>query len=510
MLLTPKKYVEGCMLYKVVSTTPPPINLVANNSRFVSLFKEVEMADSIESREDSGKGLKENVRFTVSDALDSIKLNKFTWSIFFLVGLAMMFDGYDYMIVSYTMPQIAQEWGLDSVAKGSLSSWSMVGLVIGSFMAGPLSDTFGRKKIITIAVFGYGLLTIPVFFAPNFLFFAIFRVAAGVGLGLCTPIVTTLFAEFTPTRYRSFFVTFGMAWMIMGWVMAGIIGTAVVSVTTWHWCYLIGGLPAIFAFVLWKFLPESPHWYANKGNTEKAAETLMLIERRAGKKIAFDLAAQNIIVPPKPKTVGPKAVLSNRYIKMTLGFWIIYFAGNFAIYGVNAWLPSLMLERGYELPAAYALAIAQNAAAVIANCSTGVMAEKLGRRKNLMVGFALSLLAIILAAQISGMYALVLGAMIFLGFALNYMITALQPLMAESYPTEFRNTGVGMTVAVGRVGGIVAPIVLGLLLSLNLGYANTFMFLLIPIAIGMIAAIILVKKETQGKTIDDLCVEEEA
>ena len=66
--------------------------------------------------------------FTVSDALDSIGINKFTWSIFFLVGLAMMFDGYDYMIVSYTMPQIAAEWGLDSVAKGSLSSWSMVGL----------------------------------------------------------------------------------------------------------------------------------------------------------------------------------------------------------------------------------------------------------------------------------------------------------------------------------------------------------------------------------------------
>jgi len=436
--------------------------------------------------------------------LDSIGLNKFTWSIFFLVGLAMMFDGYDYMIVSYTMPQIALEWGLDSVAKGSLSSWSMVGLVIGSFLAGPLSDSFGRKKVITIAVFGYGLLTIPVFFAPNFLFFAVFRVLAGVGLGLCTPVVTTLFAEFTPTRYRSFFVTFGMAWMIVGWVVAGLVSTVVVSIATWHWCYLIGGFPAVFAFFLWKFLPESPHWYANKGNTEMAAQTLQLIEKRAGKPMGFCLLGSNIIIPPKPKTLGPKAVLSGRYIKVTLGFWIIYFAGNFAIYGVNAWLPSLMIERGYEISAAYALAIAQNAAAVIANCSTGVMAEKLGRRRNLLLGFSLSLLAIIAAAQVSGSYAVVLAAMIFLGFALNYMITALQPLMAESYPTEFRNTGVGMTVAVGRVGGIVAPVILGLLLSLNLGYSNTFMFLLIPIAIGMLASIALIHKETQGMTIDEL------
>ncbi|HBT96033.1 MAG TPA: MFS transporter [Coriobacteriia bacterium] len=443
-------------------------------------------------------------RFTVSDALDSIKINKFTWSIFFLVGLSMMFDGYDYMIVSYTMPQIAQEWGLDSVAKGSLSSWSMVGLVVGSFLAGPLSDTFGRKKIITLSVFFYGLMTIPVFFAPNFTFFAVMRVIAGVGLGVCTPIVTTLFAEFTPTRYRSFFVTFGMAWMIVGWVVAGVVGTAVVQVASWHWCYLIGGLPAIFAFFLWKFLPESPHWCANKGKTAQAVEVLKLIERRAGRKIDCVLEAGNIIIPPKPKTAGPRAVLSPKYIKITIGFWIVYFAGNFAIYGVNAWLPSLMLERGYEVTSAYALAIAQNAAAVIANCITGVMAEKIGRRRNLLVGFAASLVSIVLAAQVAGAYALVLGVMIFLGFALNYMITAQQPLMAEAYPTEFRNTGVGLTVAVGRIGGIIAPVVLGALLSLNLGYANTFMFLLIPIAIGMLAALLLIKKETKGKTIDDL------
>lgn len=449
-------------------------------------------------------GPSKSLKFTVSDALDSIGINKFTWSVFFLVGLAMMFDGYDYMIVSYTMPQIGAEWGLDSVAKGSLSSWSMVGLVVGSFLAGPLSDNFGRKKIITFAVFFYGLLTIPVFFSPNFIFFAVFRVIAGVGLGICTPIVTTLFAEFTPTKYRSFFVTFGMAWMIVGWVVAGVVGTAVVQVASWHWCYLIGGLPAIFAFFLWKFLPESPHWLVSKNKTAQAIEVLHLIENRSGKKMSVTLEAQNIIVPAKPKTVGPQAVLSGKYLKITIGFWIIYFAGNFAIYGVNAWLPSLMLERGYEVTSAYALAISQNAAAVIANCTTGFMAEKLGRRKNLMLGFVASLISIVLAAQVSGAYALVLGVMIFLGFALNYMITALQPLMAESYPTEFRNTGVGMTVAVGRIGGIVAPIVLGALIGLNMGYSNTFMFLLIPIAIGMLAALILVKKETKGKTIDDL------
>ena len=158
-------------------------------------------------------------KFTISQAIDSLGVSKFTISIFFLVGIAMMFDGYDYMIISYTNTQIMQEFfgpaGNDAL-KGALSSWSTIGIVVGSFAAGPLSDKFGRKKILTIGTFMYGLLTIPCIFAPNYEVFAVFRVLAGLFLGVCTPIVTTLFTEFTPTKQRSFFITFGMAWMIVG------------------------------------------------------------------------------------------------------------------------------------------------------------------------------------------------------------------------------------------------------------------------------------------------------
>lgn len=90
--------------------------------------------------------------------------------------------------------------------------------------AGPLSDRFGRRKILTFGTFMYGLLTIPCIFAPNYEIFATFRVIAGLFLGVCTPIVTTLFTEFTPTKQRSFFITFGMAWMIVGWVVAALGG----------------------------------------------------------------------------------------------------------------------------------------------------------------------------------------------------------------------------------------------------------------------------------------------
>ncbi|MBC3803075.1 MFS transporter [Acetobacterium fimetarium] len=441
--------------------------------------------------------------FSISEAMDSFGVNKFTWKIFFLLGFAMVFDGYDYMIVSYTMPQIAQEWGLSAIAKGSLSSWSLIGLVVGGALSGIISDKIGRRKTLTIAIGLYSLLTVPIYFSSSFTMFALFRVLAGVGLGACIPVVTTAFSESTPTNKRAIFITFGMAWMIVGWVVAGLVATAVIPLFGWRLCYLIGGIPLLYSILLYFKMPESVYWLANKGYREKAVKALQNIERIAtGKSSDWDPEA--LIIPPQPKQAGPRALFTKQYIGITAGIWIMYFCGCFIVYGINAWLPSLMLEKGLAVSSAYGLAIAQNAAAIIANCTTGFVAEAVGRKKNLIISFAVGGSSVIIMANIGGGYGAILAACIFLGFAINYSITAVQPLMAEAYPTEFRNTGVAWCQAFGRIGGACAPIVAGMIIGLGKGYAVSFMFYAIPAVIGLLAAVFLVKKETKGKSLDEL------
>ncbi|HZK53371.1 MAG TPA: MFS transporter [Desulfosporosinus sp.] len=444
--------------------------------------------------------------FSISEVIDSLGINKFTWSIFFFLGMAMVFDGYDYMIVSYTMPQIAAEWGLNAIQKGSLSSWSLIGLVIGGAIAGILSDKFGRKRTLTYAIAAYSLLTIPIYFANSFEAFAFFRVLAGVGLGACIPIVTTVFSESTPTKHRAVFITFGMAWMIVGWVLAGVLATAIVPHYGWRVCYAIGGVPLLYSIFLYFKMPESTYWLASKGRKEEAIKEIQRIEMTAtGKCTDWDPNA--LVIPEKPKQSGPKALFSKEYRSATAAIWIMYFCGCFIVYGINAWLPSLMLEKGLSLTSAYSLAIAQNAAAIIANCSTGFVAESVGRKKNLIFSFVVAGIAVFIMAKVGSNFGAILAANIFLGFAVNYAITAVQPLMAESYPTEFRNTGVSWCQAFGRFGGAAAPIVAGVIIGMKLGYSMSFMFYIIPAIIGALAAAILVKKETKGISLDQLAKE---
>jgi MFS transporter, AAHS family, 4-hydroxybenzoate transporter len=442
-------------------------------------------------------------KFSISEAIDSFGVNKFTWMVFFFLGFAMVFDGYDYMVVSYTMAQIKQEWALNAIQTGSLSSWSLIGLVIGSAISGIVSDKIGRKKTLTFAIAMYSILTIPIYFVHSFGAFAFFRICAGLGLGACIPIVTTYFSESTPTKSRGLFITFGMAWMIVGWVLAALIAIYVVPRYGWRPCYLIGGVPLLYSIFLFFKMPESIYWLANKGRNKEAVEGLQHIEKRATGKIT-DWNPDAIVVPPKAKITGPKALFSKDYRVATAGIWITYFCGTFIVYGINAWLPSMMMEKGFKLSSAYTLAMANNAAAVIANCLCGFTAEAVGRRKNLIGGFIITAAGIVVLAFTGNAFYAVLFANIFMGFTMNYAITAVQPLMAESYPTEFRNTGVAWSQACGRLGGVIAPVIAGIIIGLNLGYSMSFLFYLIPALIGGVGAFFLIKKETKGKSLDQL------
>ncbi len=59
----------------------------------------------------------ENVKnFTISEVIVSLGVNKFAWSVFFFLAMSMVFDGYDSMVVSYTMPQKSAEWAQEKTS----------------------------------------------------------------------------------------------------------------------------------------------------------------------------------------------------------------------------------------------------------------------------------------------------------------------------------------------------------------------------------------------------------
>ncbi|MBQ9043114.1 MAG: MFS transporter [Eggerthellaceae bacterium] len=511
----------------------------------------------------------DNKEWTISEVIDSFGINGHTWLMFVLLGLANIFDGYDFMIVNSTNSYLAASFGLidystmtvNSAQMGSLTTWGLLGMVLGGAVGGAMSDRIGRKKMLIIAVIFYGLFTLPQAFSNSLGFFAVWRLIAGFGVGSCIPIVTTCFSETIPSQHRGVFVTFGMAFMVAGWVLAGLVSAPICTSPTsilgdftgteillangntfyenWRLCYLIGALPIIYGIVLIFAMHETPHWYANSGQKEKAVEALAQIEKKHHNGQVTDRDPNLLVVPPKPANVGPNVLFSKKFIVATAAIWTCYFVGQFCVYGMNAWIPTWFQAMGYSAADSVNLQTWNNFAAILSNVSVGFVSDRIGRKKNLAASWIACVIAIILCSVFvqydptNANFILYVVLMLLFGFCLNYAITAVQPLMPESYPTAIRNTGVAWCQAFARFGGSGSSIVLGAfataftmenpalsnpdavaaaaaagkeLAQTIPAWSTVVLTLIIPFALGFICTLLFVK-ETGGKTMDQLAAE---
>ncbi|SPF34173.1 Sugar phosphate permease [Syntrophobacter sp. SbD1] len=438
-------------------------------------------------------------KYFISEIIDQTGITKYTLGIFILVGLTLVFDGLDYMIVPFTMPQIGKAWALSPVQTGSLASWSLLGLGIGAIFAGMISDRIGRKRALGISCLVYSLFTMPIFFVPNYASFSILRVLAGVGLGACIPVAITMASEFAPAKNRGLLSAGILSFLMVGWAVAGLVAIYVVPTFGWRACYLLGGVPALYGIFLLLQSNESPFWLIAHGREREAIEIVQKIEI-SGKGKARELSPGSLLIPPPAPSVGAKAIFSSDYFKSTASFWLIYFFGGIIIYGVTAWLPTLLVGKGYGVVRSYSFAVTQSLFSIVGTMGTGFMADVIGRKKNMALGFFFCAVAIILLGLSTNQWQ-VLTCSVLVGIMMNYALSGLMPLMAETYRTEFRNTGIAWATAAGRAGAFCGPLIGGLAQQLGLGFTGVFAFFTIPAVICVLITVGLVT-ETKGRAIE--------
>jgi MFS family permease len=197
---------------------------------------------------------------------------------------------------------------------------------------------------------------------------------------------------------------------------------------------------------------------------------------------------------------------------------------------MNAWLPTWLGPNGVGFAPAQAVQLQtwNNVAAIASNVSVGFVSDAIGRKRNLGFAWLFAIAAIIICSLfvVSGAsFGLCIALMLLFGYALNYAITAVQPLMPESYPTEIRNMGVSWCQAFARFGGAASPIVLGALANSPIfsskelvdgvektvtNWNSLLLVLIIPLALAFICTLVFVKRETKGKSMDQLQVEIES
>jgi AAHS family benzoate transporter-like MFS transporter len=395
--------------------------------------------------------------------IDGSRIHSFhIWLVFWLF-LVILFDGYDVVIYGAVVPSLIKEWGISDVTAGAIGSYTVMGTAAGAIVFGLLADKLGRKKIILLTIFLFSFFTLLSGFANGPTMFIIFRVIAGIGLGGVMPNVIALTTEFAPKHIRSALVSFVFCGYSVGAIAAALTSRSLLPTVGWEPVFWLAGIPLLFFPLLIKVIPESVSFLIQTGRVEEAKRVLAKIDPTINVKEAIELKKPDERAPGSPviKLFEQKRAIS------TVMFWISCFSAFILIYSMNTWLPRLMMQAGYDLKSSLTFIAVMQIGAIVGTIVFGRLVDKLGFKKVLVPLFFCGAIALSLIGFTNSPF-IAYGLISVIGAASVGVQNMSNAFVSQYYPTEMRSTALGSTMAFGRMGGIVAPTFVGILLTMNL------------------------------------------
>ncbi len=394
-------------------------------------------------------------RLLVNNKTGGISRNK----LLVISGTGWMFDAMDVGILSFVIAAISVEWHLSTTEMGWIGSMNSIGMAIGAFGFGLLADRIGRKNVFMMTLVLFSLASGLSALTTTLTVFLILRFFVGAGLGGELPVASTLVSESVSAKERGRVVVLLESFWAAGWLIAALLAYFIIPEYGWRIALILTALPAFYAIYLRRNLPDSPK-FVNDG---------------------------------KPKqSFGAKMTLiwSKRYARRTTMLWIVWFTVVFSYYGMFLWLPSVMVMKGFDMIHSFKYVLIMTLAQLPGYFTAAWLIERAGRKfvlSTYLIGTAVSAL---LFGNAEGLTMLLISGA-FLSFFNLGAWGALYAYSPEQYPTSVRATGSGMAAAVGRIGGIFGPLLVGSLLTAGHGFGLIFGIFCGAIIIGVLAVLLL-------------------
>ena len=386
-----------------------------------------------------------------------------------LCWVAVALDGFDLVVLGAVTPALLEyePWGLTPPQVGAITSYGLVGMMIGALGIGTLTDVIGRRKAILISVVVFSVFTGLCALAPSPAIFGALRFLAGLGLGGLIPTAAALVSEYAHLRRGSSSITFMMTGYHVGGVLTALLAIPILPSLGWRAMFVIGALPALVLVpLMFRNLQESPSFLVARGRRAEAEE----------------LAARHGIILQPEEVRGVRAeesaaeggrfgtlktLFSGGYLFGTLAFSVASFMGLLLVYGLNQWLPTIMRDAGYALGAALAFLLVLNVGAVVGLLVAGPVADGYGSKVACAGWFALAavflfLLSVQMPLVLTYLAVFATGVWVFSAQVLLYAY------VSKHYPTSGRGTALGWAAGIGRIGAICGPLLGGLLLGAGL------------------------------------------
>ena len=398
---------------------------------------------------------------SVGARLDGLRWNHFHTVALLVLGVGWGFDAFEVTLISNVLAVLREQWQLSAVQMSWIFGVWFVGLMLGAFGFGWVADRFGRRRVFLASLLIYGVFTALTAVAPSYHWLLALRLLTAIGVGAEYAAINAAISELIPAAVRGRAGALVMNFWSIGAMLAALLSLVMLSVLppqyAWRAVFGFGAVIALLTLVFRRHLPESPRWLESQGQSAAAAGIVDRIAQGQSRFPDIRHAAGGAPSPPKAST-GVRALLRLYPGRVALGC-TLDFAEAAGYYGLFAFLPLVVLPALHlhadALPWFY---LVGNFGALAGGLVVAWLLESWGRKPTVTTCYGLTALAMLGLAVVSSWGT----AWIFAGFTLaNLLATAswvgAYPTFTELFPTALRTTGVGTSVAVGRLGALASP-----------------------------------------------------
>lgn len=423
-------------------------------------------------------------RPTLRAAIDEGPMSRFQ---VLAVGLCValnMLDGFDVLVMAFTAPEVAREWGLSGARLGVLLSSGLFGMAGGSLFLAPWADRFGRRAVILLClvIVTAGMLLSA--FAPGPGTLAALRVLTGVGVGGILASLNVITSEYSSRRWRNTAISLQVTGYPIGATLGGAVAAVLITRYGWRSAFLFGAAAsAVLIPVVLRSLPESLDFLLAR-RPKGALARLNDLLRRMGRPAAEALPDR----PPDPHAhrnpVG--RLFAGGAARSTVLIWASFFLLMFSFYFVTSWTPKLLVAAGLSTRQGITGGVLLNLGGIAGGFLFGWLATKMPlgllTRINLAGTAAMLVLFGLFATDLGAAFVIALAIGVFL-FGSMVGLYAATPAL---YPAAIRATGMGWAIGIGRLGAILSPVTAGLMVDRGWETVALYGAFAVPLVVALV------------------------
>ena len=423
----------------------------------------------------------------IQQLIDESRFNRFHAMILFWCFLILVIDGYDLAVVGAALPLIMEEMGVTATTAGFMASSALFGMMLGAMFFGALADKLGRSKMLVLCIAIFSVFTAAAGLTHDPLTFSVTRFVAGLGIGGVLPIAAAQMGEFSPAAMRSRLVALVFAGYAVGGVLVAIVGKQLIAGYGWQSVFFVAILPLLLIPLILKTMPESVPLLIKQGRNDELRRIALRVQ--PGQQVPQDV--QFVVSLADRQSNAPVLELfqGGRGFS-TVMIWIAFFFGLFMVYALSSWLTKLLAIAGYSLGSALTFVLVFNAGAILGAIGGAWLGDRFNIKHVLIAFYALGAVSLTLMGFVQSSEVLFVMVFIVGASTLGTQLVA-YAYAAAFYPAAIRSTGVGFASGVGRAGGIVAPIIIGVIVGLQLPLEQNFMAIGLAGFLGMLAVVLI-------------------